>query len=64
MYLIKKFADDGGQKGGEFYTPTQIKDVMVRLIKPHENLTIYDPCAGSGGFLVSAIEYGSVTITQ
>ncbi|AFA47243.1 type I restriction-modification system subunit M [Acetobacterium woodii] len=57
MYLIKKFADDGGQKGGEFYTPTQIKDVMVRLIKPHENLTIYDPCAGSGGFLVSAIEY-------
>lgn len=57
MYLIKKFADDGGQKGGEFYTPTQIKDVMVRLIKPHENLTIYDPCAGSGGFLVSTIEY-------
>lgn len=57
MYLIKKFADDGGQKGGEFYTPTEIKDVMVKLIKPHQELTIFDPCAGSGGFLVSAIEY-------
>jgi len=57
MYLIKKFADDGGQKGGEFYTPTEIKEVMVQLLKPHENITIYDPCAGSGGFLVSAIEY-------
>lgn len=42
MYFIKKFANDGGQKGWEFYTPIQSKDVMVRLIKPHENLTIYE----------------------
>lgn len=57
MYLIKKFADDGGTKGGEFYTPKEIKDVMVKLLKPHEGTSIYDPCAGSGGFLISAIEY-------
>lgn len=57
MYLIKQFADDGGTKGGEFYTPKEIKDVMVRLLKPHEGTSLYDPCAGSGGFLVSAIEY-------
>lgn len=57
MYLIKKFADDGGTKGGEFYTPKEIKDVMVRLLKPKEGMSIYDPCAGSGGFLISAIEY-------
>lgn len=57
MYLIKKFADDGGAKGGEYYTPKEIKDVIVKLLKPHEGTSIYDPCAGSGGFLVSAIEY-------
>ncbi len=57
MYLIKKFADDGGTKGGEFYTPKEIKEVMVKLLKPQEGMSIYDPCAGSGGFLVSAIEY-------
>jgi type I restriction enzyme M protein len=57
MYLIKEFADDGGAKGGEFYTPKEVKDTMVRLLKPHEGTSIYDPCAGSGGFLISAIEY-------
>jgi len=57
MYLIKQFADTGGTKGGEFYTPKEIKDVMVRLLKPHEGTSIYDPCAGSGGFLISSIEY-------
>jgi len=57
MYLIKQFADDGGTKGGEFYTPKEIKEILVRLLKPHEGTSIYDPTAGSGGFLISAIEY-------
>lgn len=57
MYLIKEFADDGGTKGGEFYTPKEVKETMVRLLKPHEGTSIYDPCSGSGGFLISAIEY-------
>jgi type I restriction enzyme M protein len=57
MYLIKQFADDGGAKGGEFYTPKEIKEVIVQLLKPQEGMSIYDPTAGSGGFLVSAIEY-------
>ncbi len=64
MYLIKKFADDGGAKGGEFYTPKEVKETMVRLLKPHEGTSIYDPCAGSGGFLISAIEYVKETQKQ
>ena len=24
QYLIKQFADQGGKKGGEFYTPTEV----------------------------------------
>jgi type I restriction enzyme M protein len=42
MYLIKEFADDGGAKGGEFYTPKEVKDTMVRLLKPHEGTSIYE----------------------
>ena len=33
-YLIKHFADDGGQKGGEFYTP---KSVVQLLVKSRNN---------------------------
>lgn len=57
MYLIKMFADDGGKKGGEFYTPEEVKEVMVRILKPKETDSIYDPTVGSGGFLISSINY-------
>lgn len=57
MYLLKQFADDGGKKGGEFYTPEAIKEVMVQVLQPKETDSIYDPTAGSAGFLINAIEY-------
>jgi len=33
-YLIKKFADQGGTKGGEFYTPEQVVKTLVGIVKP------------------------------
>ncbi len=57
MYLIKMFADDGGKKGGEFYTPEDIKEVMVKILKPQDTDSIYDPTVGSGGFLINSINY-------
>ncbi|MTK14235.1 MAG: type I restriction-modification system subunit M [Clostridiaceae bacterium] len=56
-YLIKQFADMGGKKGGEFYTPTQIVKVMVNLLKPQEGERVYDPTCGSGGMLIQSIQY-------
>jgi len=53
-YLLKEFADSAGKKGGEFYTPPSVKKLMVRLIKPQEGMTVYDPTVGSGGFLIEA----------
>jgi type I restriction-modification system DNA methylase subunit len=35
-YLIKMFADDAGKKGGEFYTPSRVVELNVKLIKPEE----------------------------
>lgn len=57
QYLIKKFADDGGAKGGEFYTPTEVVKVMVGILKPEEGERIYDPTCGSGGMLIQSLEY-------
>ena len=57
QYLIKVFADAGGKKGGEFYTPTEIVRIMVNVLKPEEGERIYDPTAGSGGMLIQSLQY-------
>lgn len=56
-YLIKMFADDAGKKGGEFYTPTKVVELIVRLIKPEEGMRVYDPTCGSGGMLIQSVDY-------
>ena len=56
-YLIAKFADDAGKKGGEFYTPKQVVKLMVEILRPEEGQTVYDPACGSGGMLLEATHY-------
>ncbi len=56
-YLIKYFADSAGKKGGEFYTPNEVVRLLVKLIKPQEGNSIYDPTAGSGGMLIQSSQY-------
>lgn len=51
-YLIAEFADSAGKKGGEFYTPREVLQLMVRLLKPQGGMSVYDPCCGSGGMLI------------
>lgn len=51
-YLIRDFADSAGKKGGEFYTPRPVVQLMVRLLDPKEGMSVYDPCSGSGGMLI------------
>ncbi|MCE5221784.1 MAG: type I restriction-modification system subunit M [Clostridium sp.] len=57
QYLIKQFADEGGKKGGEFYSPTEIVKIMVNILKPQEGDRIYDPTSGSGGMLIQSLQY-------
>ena len=56
-YLIKQFADDAGKKGGEFYTPRAVVQLIVRIIKPQPKNLIYDPACGSGGMLIQSAKY-------
>lgn len=56
-YLIKKFADDAGAKAGEFFTPPEVVDTLVRILEPVPGDSIYDPTGGSGGMLVHSADY-------
>src|SRR5882762_7912744 len=56
-YLIRQFADDAGAKAGEFFTPPEVVDTLVRILEPRPGDTIYDPTGGSGGMLVHSADY-------
>lgn len=56
-YLIKFFADSAGKKGGEFYTPTEVVKLLVNILEPASDSTIYDPTVGSGGMLIQSRNY-------
>ncbi len=52
-YLIKFFAESAGKKGGEFYTPGPVVELMGKILQPAENAAICDPTVGSGGLLIN-----------
>lgn len=56
-YLIKQFADDAGAKAGEFFTPPEVVDILVRILEPKPGDTIYDPTCGSGGMLIHSADF-------
>ena len=53
-YLIGRFADSAGKRGGEFYTPRAVVRMMAQLTDPAETESVYDPTSGSGGMLIMA----------
>lgn len=55
-YLIAQFADDAGKKGGEFYTPHMVVELLTRILDPKEGESIYDPASGSNGMLITAAD--------
>src|SRR5699024_8917595 len=56
-YLIGRFADSAGKRGGEFYTPRAVVRMMAQLVDPTEGESVYDPTAGSGGMLIMAKQH-------
>ncbi len=51
--LLLKMGEKGND-GGQFFTPREIIRAMVRTVNPKAGQTVYDPCCGTGGFLVQA----------
>lgn len=55
-YFLGKFARNLGQKGGEFYTPKCVVELLVNMIEPYSG-KVYDPCCGSGGMFVQSANF-------
>ncbi len=45
---------NGNKDLGEYYTPRHIVKMIVSIINPQYGETIYDPCSGTGGFLLES----------
>ncbi len=56
MFLIERFAEGSGKKGGEFYTPHAVSVLLAKLIAPKPGNRIYDPTCGSGSLLITVAE--------
>src|SRR5690554_3543354 len=63
--LIRKFAESSNETAGEHFTPRDIVHLTTSLVitgqddklKPNSIVTLYDPTAGTGGFLSEGDEY-------
>ncbi|MBV9708330.1 MAG: SAM-dependent DNA methyltransferase [Chloroflexi bacterium] len=55
-YFLSKFAMAEGQRGGQFFTPTSIVQLIVEIMEPFKG-RIFDPACGSGGMFVQSARF-------
>jgi type I restriction enzyme M protein len=56
MFLLEKFASGAGKKGGEFFTPKEVSQLLAKLVAPKEGARIFDPTCGSASLLIQVAE--------
>ena len=55
-YVLREMRDAAGDSG-EFYTPRPVVQFMVKVVDPRLGEIVYDPAAGTGGFLVESFTH-------
>jgi len=55
-YFLGQFALAEGKKGGSFYTPRCVVELLVEMLEPY-NGRVFDPCCGSGGMFVHSEKF-------
>ncbi|WIY59044.1 class I SAM-dependent DNA methyltransferase (plasmid) [Bacillus arachidis] len=55
-YFITEFASSEGKRGGEFFTPSSIVNLIIHILDPQEG-RLMDPAAGSGGMFIQSERY-------
>ena len=55
-YFLSQFASAEGKRGGQFYTPRCVVELLVEMLAPYMG-RVYDPCCGSGGMFVQSEEF-------
>jgi len=55
-YFLGEFALAEGKKGGQFYTPRSVVQLLVEMLQPYKG-RVFDPCCGSGGMFVQSEKF-------
>jgi len=55
-YFLGEFALAEGKKGGQFYTPRSVVELLVEMLEPYKG-RVFDPCCGSGGLFVQSEKF-------
>ena len=55
-YFLGEFALAEGKKGGQFYTPRSVVELLVEMLEPYKG-RVFDPCCGSGGMFVQSEQF-------
>jgi type I restriction enzyme M protein len=55
-YFLGEFALAEGKKGGQFYTPRSVVELLVEILEPYKG-RVFDPCCGSGGMFVQSEKF-------
>jgi type I restriction enzyme M protein len=55
--LLEKNASETKSGAGQYFTPRDLIDSMVRCIRPQPGEVVQDPAAGTAGFLIAADQY-------
>lgn len=55
-YFLGEFALAEGKKGGQFYTPRSVVQLLVQMLEPFKG-RVFDPCCGSGGMFVQSEKF-------
>ncbi len=55
-YFLGQFASAEGKKGGQFYTPRCVVQLLVEILAPYKG-RVFDPCCGSGGMFVQSEKF-------
>ena len=55
--ILEKNAEDTKSGAGQYFTPRPLIQAIVACMEPSPDITIADPAAGTGGFLLAAYDY-------
>ena len=57
-YLMTMYASNAGKSGGEFFTPSDVSELLTRLgtVGKTKINKVYDPACGSGSLLLKAVK--------
>ena len=66
-YLMRNFATQSGKSKGQFYTPSEVSQVIAKIIGTgstnRRDQTVYDPTCGSGSLLLKVADEAPSGVT-